>query len=292
MGNKHRLLPQILPLFPKSINTFYDLFCGGCDVGINVKANKVVCNDILFQLINLFNSFKYMDSDIIFYDILRIIKDYNLSNSVKRSYKDYGCDSLNGLTEYNKKAYLKLRSDYNNMPSKQRYKKDIFLYVLLCYSFSNQIRFNKKNEFNTPYGKRDFNKRMRKNLRDFLNRIKSIDIDFVNKDFREFKNIEFKDNDFVYCDPPYLISEATYNRSGKWTKEDELDLFIFLDMLHSKNIKFALSNVLKSKGKSNDLLKKWAKKYNINYLNMNYSNCNYQRKSNGKKDVEVLITNY
>ena len=34
-GGKFRLLPQLLPLFPKDAGTFVDLFCGGCNVGIN-----------------------------------------------------------------------------------------------------------------------------------------------------------------------------------------------------------------------------------------------------------------
>lgn len=34
MGNKYRLLPQLIPLFPSNINTFYDLFGGsGCMSG-------------------------------------------------------------------------------------------------------------------------------------------------------------------------------------------------------------------------------------------------------------------
>lgn len=45
-GGKFKLLPQILPLFPDNINTFIDLFTGGCNVGVNVEANKIVCNDI------------------------------------------------------------------------------------------------------------------------------------------------------------------------------------------------------------------------------------------------------
>lgn len=39
-GGKYRLLSQILPLFPDDIETFVDLFCGGCNVGINVMANN------------------------------------------------------------------------------------------------------------------------------------------------------------------------------------------------------------------------------------------------------------
>lgn len=33
MGNKYRLLPQLLPLFPSNIDTFYDLFGGSGSTG-------------------------------------------------------------------------------------------------------------------------------------------------------------------------------------------------------------------------------------------------------------------
>ena len=41
-GGKYKLLPQILPLFPKEIDCFVDLFCGGCNVGINRNCNKKI----------------------------------------------------------------------------------------------------------------------------------------------------------------------------------------------------------------------------------------------------------
>ena len=44
-GGKHKLLPQILPLFPKEINTFVDLFCGGGNVTVNVEAKRIIGND-------------------------------------------------------------------------------------------------------------------------------------------------------------------------------------------------------------------------------------------------------
>lgn len=48
IGGKHKLLPQIIPLFPKNISTFVDLFCGSCNVGgINVNSEKVIFNDNL-----------------------------------------------------------------------------------------------------------------------------------------------------------------------------------------------------------------------------------------------------
>ena len=49
IGGKYKLLPQILPLFPNNINTFVDLFCGGCNIGINVNAEGKLCGDVKFD---------------------------------------------------------------------------------------------------------------------------------------------------------------------------------------------------------------------------------------------------
>lgn len=54
VGGKHKLLPQIMPLFPKNINTFVDLFSGGANVGINVQAKHHVFNDINHRVIEIF----------------------------------------------------------------------------------------------------------------------------------------------------------------------------------------------------------------------------------------------
>ena len=54
VGGKYKLLPQILPLFPTKIDTFVDLFCGGLDVTLNVNANKIIANDRITQLIDIY----------------------------------------------------------------------------------------------------------------------------------------------------------------------------------------------------------------------------------------------
>jgi site-specific DNA-adenine methylase len=170
------------------------------------------------------------------------------------------------------------------------------LYVLIIYSFNNQIRFNSKGEFNLPVGKRDFNLNMRNKLSKFINRLKSGDYQFISRDFREFDMDVLDSNSFVYADPPYLITCATYNEQGGWTRKYEKDLLSFLDRLSSKNIKFALSNVFLSKGKTNEILMIWAgknkDKYRVIDLNYNYSNSNYQTKDRTTATREVLILNY
>lgn len=45
VGGKYKLLPQILPLFPKNIDTCIGLFGGGFNVGINVPAKEIIYNE-------------------------------------------------------------------------------------------------------------------------------------------------------------------------------------------------------------------------------------------------------
>ncbi len=272
VGGKHKLLPQILPLFPENVKTFYDIFAGGGNVGVNVNADKIIFNDIETAVISLLEDLSKLNSEQAVLSMKDIIDKYKLSKT-------------------NEDGFRQLREDYNS-GNKSWY----MFYGLITHAFNNQIRFNKSGGYNMPFGKNrsSFNPTLEKRFVEFVDRLSELNIEFSSKDFREYllADSEYKSNDFVYLDPPYLISVAAYNENGGWTEEDERDLLIGLDKLNEKNVKFALSNVLESKGKSNDILKEWVKSYNTHYLNVNYSNANHQRKNRDKKDIEVLITNY
>lgn len=282
-GGKYKLLHQIEPLFPEDINLFVDLFTGGGNIAVNVKANKIVANDCEENIIGIYKTFQGYDNvDELIGQIEEIIKTY-------------------GLTIDDTEAYNKFRKDYNCLKTSQgnysplsSYNINILLYVLICYSFNHQYRFNSKGEFNMPFGKErsQWNENMKNNLIKFHQRIKEKDIVFLNKDFRQLKVDKLGNDDFVYCDPPYLITCATYNEKDGWNQKCEEDLLKLLDELDTKKIKFALSNVLYSKGKTNDLLIEWSKKYTVHHLDYTYQNCNYHTKDKTNKSDEVLITNY
>ena len=269
IGGKFKLLPQILPLFPNKINRFIDLFCGGCNVAINVDAKTIICNDSQFQIMELLQNLKNTDTEEAFDKIMTIIKKY-------------------GLSKKNKEGFKQLRYDYNNIDDSW-----CMFYALICYSFNNQIRFNNKGEYNLPVGMRSFNPTLQKKFKLFTNLLHNKNIKFTCKDFRTLDLNKLNSKDFVYLDPPYLITTASYNEKNGWNEKDEIDLLEILDSLNSKNIKFALSNVLENSGKSNDILKEWSKQYKINYLSNTYKNCNYHKKDKSEDStIEVLITNY
>ncbi len=271
IGGKYKLLPQILPLFPKYIGTFVDLFSGGCNVAINVTANKIICNDINEKIIELFKAFQSCTVSEILYKIKSRINEYNLSKENENGFKEF-------------------RDFYNAT------KDPIDLYTLTCYSFNYQFRFNNELEYNNPFGRNrsQFSERMEKNLVAFVSKLKNLNIEFLSKDFTRINLDMLTPDDLIYCDPPYFITTGTYNDGNRgfkdWKLEQEKGLYRYLDEANKRGIKFALSNVLEHKGKKNNILYEWAEKYNIFYLNNDYSNSSYNTKKGESK--EVLITNY
>ena len=165
---------------------------------------------------------------------------------------------------------------------------------MILFGFNNQMRFNDKGHFNLPVGKRDFNLVIETKLVRFLEALRSQNNELRQGDFRTFDFQMLTDKSVVYCDPPYLITTATYNEKAGWTDKDEIDLLKLLDSLNERNIKFALSNVLTHEGKENALLGRWLEQndYNVHHLFMDYHYSNYQKKSKKAASEEVLITNF
>ena len=263
-------------------------------MGVNVRAKRHLFNDVCEELILLYKTMQDLGSDNFMERVNSVIKKYSLSDSCTFGYKFYGCDSSRGLASYNKEKFCQLRDDFNSLDkSDEMY--SLLLYVLIVYSFNNQIRFNSKRKFNLPVGKRDFNKRMKTKLKNFIDEIQKTETTFTSMDFREIKIKSLTSEDFVYVDPPYLITCATYNELGGWTEKDEIDLLTYLDELSENQVKFALSNVLESKGEVNEILQDWVAsnpQYLTIQLDYSYKNSNYQKRNKELDTKEVLIVNY
>lgn len=270
-GGKYRLLDKIIPKFPEHINTFVDLFGGAFNVGINVDAEHIIYNDIINYLSDIFTYFNNTEISEINKYIDKTIEENQLSST-------------------DNQAFIEFRKKYNQT----RDIRDLF--ILVCYSFNYQMRFNNSHEYNSSFGKSasTMNDHIRNNLNTFVEVLHKKDCSFSHKNFVDFDFSVLTENDFVYCDCPYSLGVGVY-QDGKrgfngWSKEDDKKLFNLLDTLNERGIRFAMSNVFENKGSFNEELIEWSKKYKVSHLNMNYNNSNYQRKHS--KTDEVLITNY
>lgn len=273
IGNKYRIIGQIQKWFPKNIDTMVDLFCGGCDVTINTDAAKHYANDINYHVIDIFKAFQQHSTD----DILGYIDDT--------------IDTWH-LSKTDAEAYKAFREYYNQT------KKPLDLYVLMCFSFNYQFRFNSNHEYNNPFGKdrSSFNDVMRSNLIKTLSKIK--DVEFSSRQFQDFDFGVLSEGSFLYADPPYLITCGSYNDGKRgftgWGENEERTLYDILTDLDKRGVKFALSNVSEHKGVKNDILLKWYRDngYHMHHIKYNYNNSNYHSKNTDKVTKEVLVTNY
>lgn len=288
VGDKYKLMPQLSKYFPDAINNLIEPFCGGGSVFLNTDANSYLANDKNYYMIKLHELLKFYahNRNSFFEEFESLIEKYNLSASflgiyvpteLKKKYvKTY-------YAKYNKEGFLKAKSDFNIDKTNI-----ILLYLLLIYGFNHMLRFNSSGDFNLPVGNVDYNKNVFNALNGYFDFVENENINFSNQDFAEFlENIKYKNGDFVYLDPPYLISACEYNKG--WTEQNELVLLQLLDELNERGVKFALSNVFTHKGRSNVLLIEWSKKYHVYSVKSNYISYH----DNTIKDTkEVLITNY
>ena len=287
-GDKYKIINELKNYFPKEIDKFIEPFVGGGSVFLNSNAKSFYENDIdknIMSIHNFLSSFSSTD------DLLNIlfskIEEYNFSCSYKGKTVPQELKSKYVKTyfaKHNADSYKKLKEKYNASD-----RSDIAdLYLLLIYGFNRMLRFNQKGEFNLPVGNVDFNQNVVEALTNYVNLTNQKKIYWSNEDYKSFlSKIITTENDFIYLDPPYLITSSEYNKF--WRQKDDDELYSLLDEFTKKKIRFALSNVVTYKDKENIKLLKWAKKYNVYPVKSNY--INYHDNSI-KSFSEVLITNY
>lgn len=244
------------------------MFGGSGTVGININSKKIVYNEYNKFVFGLVEYIANCDIDKELNEIDNIISEYNLGKNTKEEYYHF-------------------RGNVYNINPNPR-----MLFILSCFSLNYQLRFNSKGKFNMTCGNRSFSDNMRKRFVEFNNKVKSTNIKFYNHSFNELKVDKLKSDDFVYLDPPYLPTVTSYTENGAWSPEKEQKMYNFIDKLNKSNIRFALSNVSWYRGKENEMLNTWSRKYIINNLDYTYKNNNCWQKDNTAKTQEVLIINY
>ncbi len=287
-GDKYKLINELKKIFPDNIDRFFEPFVGGGSVFLNIDANEYYENDIDSNIIAIHRYLSsFSNPEDLFNILFAKIEEYHFSCSymgkmVPQELKDKYVKTY--FAKYNNDFYKQLKEKYNNSD-----RSDIAdLYLLLLYGFNRMLRFNRNGDFNLPVGNVDFNQNAYVALTNYINLTNCKHIYWSNKDYRVFlSEFTFTRNDFIYLDPPYLITASEYNKL--WNKNDDNELYALLDIFTQNGIRFALSNVVNYKGKENTALLEWAQKYNIYPIKSNY--INYHDNS-VKSFSEVLITNY
>ena len=155
-------------------------------------------------------------------------------------------------------------------------------YFIREYCYGSMFRYNRKGEFNIPYGGMTYN---RKDLRTKVDEIFNPETETLFskaeiycEDFGDFfANIELNDNDFMFLDPPYDSDFSDYE-GKEFTKEDQKRL---AEALKETKAKFIL--VIKN---TDYIISLYERDFNILCFDKTYS---YNVRSRNERNVEHLI---
>lgn len=156
----------------------------------------------------------------------------NLTSKISRSQKlekKNGAipdsDRLDNMEAAMKSAYyMFIRYLQNHLSELSRGRQAAVFFFIREYCYSSMFRYNKKGEFNVPYGgisynRKDFQKKVDYLLsNEVLQKLQSADI--YCEDFEDFINeLNLTENDFIFLDPPYDTDFSTYAQNEFGHKE-------------------------------------------------------------------------
>lgn len=193
-GGKRWLVPHLKPLWEVHRHRrLVEPFCGGLAVALGLMPERALLNDINPHLINFFNWLKRGLAITI-----PMANDAELYYLHRRRFNELIRSGRADSEEAAQLFYYLNRTCYNG----------------LC-------RFNRRGEFNVPFGRyREINYR-----RDFS----EYALVFKNWEFTcgDFEEIPLEPQDFIYADPPYDVEFRQYSPEGfGW--EDQVRLAHFL----------------------------------------------------------------
>lgn len=246
------------------INSLYD---------INTIDIEGVFNTIDSKYLNIFKN--YLNREFNSKD--KLIKSVSNNLEIKR-------------TVLHSALYYMYRDLYNrkNIISSLDVEHISYWFIMRELAYSGMFRFSYNGLFNVPYGGKSYNK---KNFSKKLNLIKKIKNNhfyqntiFENFDFNMFfdKNDYFKEDDFIFLDPPYDTEFSKYNKDCDFNKNDQIRL---RDCLLKTKAKIML--VIKNTPYIFDLYKncfniiEFDKLYSVNIKNRN-----------SRQVKHLMITNY
>ncbi len=225
VGGKGRLLDQLLPLFPKTFEAYYEPFFGGGAVFFELAPVAGQINDINKALMSAYINVRDNVDELI--------------TCLKEIENEY-----HALDESDRQAYYYERREEYNSEKSDTIRKTTLLIFLNKTCFNGLYRENRKGHFNVPFG-RYANPTIcdEDNLRATSKVLKYVVVSTGSFDEAVTKA---KAGDFVYFDPPYFplnpTSSFTSYSIDDFLEEDQHKLKVIIDELTKKGVKVALSN--------------------------------------------------
>ena len=265
-GIKSKLVPFIKQSVDWSFNgKWVEPFMGSGVVGFNIIPRNAIFADSNPHLINFYNA----------------ISSGEINGLIVRNFLEHHGKKLSNS---GKDYYYEVRERFN-----KTHEPLDFLFLNRC-CFNGMIRFNRNGEFNVPFGHKPqrFSKAY---ITKIVNQVDYVYVmsghsnwSFICQDFKEtLKNLS--EEDFVYCDPPYVGRHVDYFDS--WDEENEQYLF---ESLNQSSCRFILSTWHSNQYRENIFLKNLWSKFHV--LTKEHFYHIGAKEENRKPMLEALVMNF
>lgn len=232
-GGKRREIKIFSEYYPDFVKDnsdykFIEPFFGGGAVYWNLNSNNNIINDIDKELVNFLKVLQ-TDSDI----IIKMASEVSekISEITKRE-KEGKITISEAKTERGLIYYEWRGKDRNNGLEKLSNIEKAFRFLIVNQlAFNGMRRFNKKGEFNIPYGNyKTFNPNIKS---DHIEKLKNTEI--LCGTYKDVMLNNDTDNTFIYIDPPYTREFKEYSHGNIFGEDEQIELAnIFKSMKKSK----------------------------------------------------------
>lgn len=265
-GIKTKIVNMIREYADVNSNTIWiEPFMGSGVVGFNIAPKNAIFADTNPHIIEFY----------------RQIQSGEISSNIVRLFLE---KEGKKLSEKDELYYYEVRDRFN----KNHNPLDFLFLNRSC--FNGMIRFNRKYEFNVPYGHKP-NRFSKAYVTKIVNQVAYVEMlvhennwKFLCQPF--YKTIEMAcENSFIYCDPPYIGRHVDYYDS--W---DDVSEYKLHDCLKQSNAKFILSTWDHNKYRQNSYLNSvWGDYFKLTKEHFYHIG---GKEINRNSMIEALIMNY
>ena len=269
VGGKTQLLKElkeiIIPAL-KEDSYYYEPFCGGAALALDLEHKNTILNDLNSELINMYRVIRDNPEELI-----TELKRFQNSHNAEFYYHIRNLDRTDALSKMSD-VVKAARTIYLNKA---------------C--FNGLYRVNSKGQFNSPIGRTSSGKTHDIVQEDLIREMSEFlkTVQFHNGDYRE-SLVYAKNGDVVFFDPPYDQDESIssegfvgYQKEG-WTRKDLEELKTVCDELSSMGVKVVLTN------NDTEFVRKLFAGYNFREVEVKRS---INRDGNKRKGKELIIYN-
>ena len=241
-GGKSKEIKFYEKYFRIEYDRYFEPFFGGGATYFYFEPNKAVINDLNNKLISFYNDVKYNYNQLEF----EKIKERNPNKKIHNNNED---------------LYYEMRKEFNYPSSK--YLHGTVYYFINKTAYSGMIRYNKKGEFNVPYGRyKNFNTNLITNKHYEL--LKNTEI--YNLDYAKIFEMATP-NDIMFLDPPYDCVFNDYGNDDGFNEEDQRRLAEEYKNLNTRALMIVAKTPLTEELYSKFIVEEYNKNYAVNIRN-------------------------